>query len=32
MEALAREPSLKGWNGLGIAVQAYQKRARGVIE
>ncbi|MEZ5967684.1 MAG: bifunctional proline dehydrogenase/L-glutamate gamma-semialdehyde dehydrogenase PutA [Hyphomonas sp.] len=31
-ERLAREPSLKGWTGLGLAVQAYQKRAGGVIE
>ncbi|MEE8276901.1 MAG: bifunctional proline dehydrogenase/L-glutamate gamma-semialdehyde dehydrogenase PutA [Alphaproteobacteria bacterium] len=26
-EAVARDPSLKGWEGLGLAVQAYQKRA-----
>lgn len=25
-------PSLAGWDGFGIAVQAYQKRARAVIE
>ena len=31
-EALAREPSLKDWSGLGLAVQAYQKRAREVID
>ncbi|MEZ5955448.1 MAG: bifunctional proline dehydrogenase/L-glutamate gamma-semialdehyde dehydrogenase PutA [Hyphomonas sp.] len=31
-ERLAREPSLKGWTGLGLAVQAYQKRAGGVVE
>ncbi|MEE9381151.1 MAG: bifunctional proline dehydrogenase/L-glutamate gamma-semialdehyde dehydrogenase PutA, partial [Hyphomonadaceae bacterium] len=30
-EALAREPSLKDWSGLGLAVQAYQKRAGAVI-
>ncbi|MES1197016.1 MAG: L-glutamate gamma-semialdehyde dehydrogenase [Pseudomonadota bacterium] len=30
-EHLARAPSLKGWEGLGLAVQAYQKRARAVI-
>ncbi|MFN7054380.1 bifunctional proline dehydrogenase/L-glutamate gamma-semialdehyde dehydrogenase PutA [Hyphomonas sp.] len=30
-ERLAREPSLEGWTGLGLAVQAYQKRARAVI-
>lgn len=28
---LAHEPSLDGWNGLGLAVQAYQKRAPHVI-
>ena len=32
LERLAAEPSLKGWNGLGLAVQAYQKRVRGVID
>jgi RHH-type proline utilization regulon transcriptional repressor/proline dehydrogenase/delta 1-pyrroline-5-carboxylate dehydrogenase len=31
-ERLAREPSLKDWSGLGLAVQAYQKRAQGVID
>jgi RHH-type transcriptional regulator, proline utilization regulon repressor / proline dehydrogenase / delta 1-pyrroline-5-carboxylate dehydrogenase len=25
-EALLKHPELKGWNGLGLAVQAYQKR------
>lgn len=30
-ERLAHEPSLSGWEGLGLAVQAYQKRARKVI-
>jgi len=30
-ERLAKEPVLAGWNGLGLAVQAYQKRALGVI-
>ncbi|QIG51294.1 bifunctional proline dehydrogenase/L-glutamate gamma-semialdehyde dehydrogenase PutA [Nordella sp. HKS 07] len=29
---LAHEPSLKGWNGLGLAVQAYGKRARPVLQ
>src|SRR5947207_5408890 len=29
---LAADPSLKAWNGLGFVVQAYQKRARGVID
>lgn len=28
---LANDPTLAGWNGLGLAVQAYQKRARKVI-
>jgi RHH-type proline utilization regulon transcriptional repressor/proline dehydrogenase/delta 1-pyrroline-5-carboxylate dehydrogenase len=27
IEALALAPALAGWNGLGLAVQAYQKRA-----
>ena len=27
---LRRDPALAGWNGLGLAVQAYQKRARAV--
>ncbi len=27
IEALATAPELAGWNGLGLAVQAYQKRA-----
>ncbi len=31
-ERLAREPSLKDWQGLGLAVQAYQKRALSVLE
>jgi RHH-type proline utilization regulon transcriptional repressor/proline dehydrogenase/delta 1-pyrroline-5-carboxylate dehydrogenase len=32
LERLAHEPSLAGWNGLGLAVQAYQKRAKGLLE
>ncbi len=32
LERLMREPSLHGWSGLGLAVQAYQKRAMAVIE
>ena len=32
LERLSRESDLDGWNGLGLAVQAYQKRARGVLE
>ncbi|HYM17312.1 MAG TPA: bifunctional proline dehydrogenase/L-glutamate gamma-semialdehyde dehydrogenase PutA [Micropepsaceae bacterium] len=31
-EALGEEDSLKNWNGLGLAVQGYQKRALPVIE
>lgn len=31
LENLSHEPSLKNWEGLGLAVQAYQKRVRGVI-
>ena len=31
-EALAAAPDLKGWDGLGLAVQAYQKRAPAVID
>lgn len=31
-EALARDPDLDGWPGLGLAVQAYQKRAPYVID
>jgi RHH-type proline utilization regulon transcriptional repressor/proline dehydrogenase/delta 1-pyrroline-5-carboxylate dehydrogenase len=30
-EALGAEDALKGWDGLGLAVQAYQKRALPVI-
>lgn len=26
------DPSLKGWNGYGLAIQAYQKRARQVVD
>ena len=29
---LLREPSLAGWDGLGLAVQAYRKRAPAVID
>jgi RHH-type transcriptional regulator, proline utilization regulon repressor / proline dehydrogenase / delta 1-pyrroline-5-carboxylate dehydrogenase len=31
-ERLAREPELKPWRGLGLAVQAYQKRSLHVVE
>ncbi len=30
--AVLRSPALAGWNGLGIALQTYQKRAMPVIE
>ena len=32
IEALATDSELGGWNGLGLAVQAYQKRALPVID
>jgi RHH-type proline utilization regulon transcriptional repressor/proline dehydrogenase/delta 1-pyrroline-5-carboxylate dehydrogenase len=32
IEALAPAPALAGWDGLGLAVQAYQKRAPAVID
>ncbi len=32
LDRLAREPSLGAWRGLGLAVQAYQKRGPQVIE
>jgi RHH-type proline utilization regulon transcriptional repressor/proline dehydrogenase/delta 1-pyrroline-5-carboxylate dehydrogenase len=32
VEAVAFAPSLAGWDGLGLAVQAYQKRALTVID
>ncbi|HEV8678092.1 MAG TPA: proline dehydrogenase family protein, partial [Stellaceae bacterium] len=32
VEALALAPDLAGWDGLGLAVQAYQKRALPVID
>jgi RHH-type transcriptional regulator, proline utilization regulon repressor / proline dehydrogenase / delta 1-pyrroline-5-carboxylate dehydrogenase len=31
-EAVFRDPALKGWEGFGLAVQAYQKRAAPVLE
>ncbi|MEQ8515950.1 MAG: bifunctional proline dehydrogenase/L-glutamate gamma-semialdehyde dehydrogenase PutA, partial [Chromatocurvus sp.] len=30
-EALARDPALAGWNGLGFVLQGYQKRALPVV-
>ena len=32
LDALAREPALGDWRGLGLAVQAYQKRGEAVID
>ena len=32
LEILARDPGLQGWNGIGFVVQAYQKRARPLID
>ncbi len=31
IEALSADPALRGWDGLGLAVQAYQKRAVPVL-
>lgn len=31
LEKLARDPGLAGWTGLGLAVQAYQKRGEAVV-
>ncbi len=32
IEGAARDPSLRGWDGLGMAIQAYQRRAPAVID
>jgi RHH-type transcriptional regulator, proline utilization regulon repressor / proline dehydrogenase / delta 1-pyrroline-5-carboxylate dehydrogenase len=32
IEALAGDPSLAGWDGLGLAIQAYQKRCAALID
>jgi RHH-type proline utilization regulon transcriptional repressor/proline dehydrogenase/delta 1-pyrroline-5-carboxylate dehydrogenase len=32
IDAVCRSPRLQGWNGVGLAVQAYQKRALAVID
>jgi len=32
LEALAMDPELSGWDGLGLALQAYQKRALPTVE
>jgi RHH-type transcriptional regulator, proline utilization regulon repressor / proline dehydrogenase / delta 1-pyrroline-5-carboxylate dehydrogenase len=32
IEALAMAPELAGWDGLGLAVQAYQKRALALVD
>jgi RHH-type transcriptional regulator, proline utilization regulon repressor / proline dehydrogenase / delta 1-pyrroline-5-carboxylate dehydrogenase len=31
-DQLLNDPALAGWDGLGIVIQAYQRRARGVID
>ncbi|MCC6715908.1 MAG: bifunctional proline dehydrogenase/L-glutamate gamma-semialdehyde dehydrogenase PutA, partial [Gammaproteobacteria bacterium] len=31
IERVCREPALRGWDGMGLAVQAYQKRAPAVL-
>ena len=31
IEAAARDPSLAGWDGLGMAIQGYQRRAPAVV-
>ena len=31
-DAVMRDPDLAGWNGLGLALQTYQKRASAVID
>jgi len=32
LSLMAHHPELKGWDGLGLAVQAYQKRASDVVD
>lgn len=32
LERLCKDPSLRGWNGIGISLQAYQKRGRAVAD
>lgn len=32
IDAIAADPALAGWNGFGLAIQAYQKRASAVID
>jgi len=32
LERLCHEPQLRGWNGLGFVIQAYQKRCPAVVE
>ena len=32
IEAVMADPELAGWEGFGLAIQAYQKRARAVID
>lgn len=32
LDRLCHEPGLRGWNGIGISLQAYQKRGRAVAD
>ncbi|HYC03830.1 MAG TPA: bifunctional proline dehydrogenase/L-glutamate gamma-semialdehyde dehydrogenase PutA [Azospirillaceae bacterium] len=32
LKALCADPELKGWNGLGLAIQAYQKRTTVLVD
>ncbi|WP_366658036.1 bifunctional proline dehydrogenase/L-glutamate gamma-semialdehyde dehydrogenase PutA [Fodinicurvata sp. EGI_FJ10296] len=32
IERVSGDPSLSGWNGFGLAIQAYQKRATAIID
>jgi RHH-type proline utilization regulon transcriptional repressor/proline dehydrogenase/delta 1-pyrroline-5-carboxylate dehydrogenase len=32
LETLCRDPAMRGWNGVGFVVQAYQKRSPAVID
>jgi RHH-type proline utilization regulon transcriptional repressor/proline dehydrogenase/delta 1-pyrroline-5-carboxylate dehydrogenase len=32
IDAVVADPALAGWDGFGLAIQAYQKRARAVID
>ena len=32
IEAVSADPKLKGWNGFGLAIQAYQKRCHALVD